>query len=134
MKPQLSQFPEIRCRSLYTDKDKPWRWELEEPVMVTLSSGKTIIIPAGYKTDFASVPRLLRGIVQPGGNHNLATLVHDWLYDTQYSITGKKDWKKDRLFADNEMLYWLEKCGVSWIKRQTMYYAVRVGGKNWWKY
>jgi hypothetical protein len=128
---QISRFPEIHCKSLYTDKAKPWRFELLKDVVVTLSNGVRLIIPAGYKTDFASVPLLLRGIVQPGGNHNLATLIHDWLYDTQYSITEKKDWRKDRLFADREMLYWLKKSGVSWIKRQLMYYAVRLGGKSW---
>jgi hypothetical protein len=124
-------LPKIICHSDYLDSKKPHRWVLEEPVTIRLSNGKTITITAGYKTDFASVPRGFWGIIQTSGRHNLATLVHDWLYDTQYSITEKKDWKKDRLFADREMLYWLKKSGVSWIKRQLMYYAVRLGGKSW---
>ena len=118
-----SDWPEIFVKSLYTSKDKPWRFELLRDVYVVLSDGRTIVIPVGYKTDFASVPRMLRGIVQPGGNHNLATLIHDWLYDNQlYS----------RKFADQEMLYWLKMIGCSKIKAYTMYYAVRLGGRSWW--
>jgi hypothetical protein len=118
------QFPEIHCRSLYTDKQKPWRFELLQDVRVQLSNGCWLIIPAGYITDFASVPRIFRGIVQPGGNHNLATLIHDWLYDTQLGT---------RKQADEEMLHWLMKAGCSKAKAYTMYLAVRIGGRSWWK-
>jgi hypothetical protein len=127
-----SSFPKIIGRSLYTDPEKPHRFMLEQAVEVTLTNGERIIIPVGFVTDFASVPRLLRGIVQPAGNHNLATLIHDYLYDQRYSITNKADWKKDRLFADQEMLHWLKIAGASWIKCQLMYLAVRIGGKSWW--
>jgi hypothetical protein len=119
-----SGWPEIKTRSLYFDKEKPWRHELIEPVKWKLTNGEQLVIPVGYKTDFASVPRMLRGIVQPGGNHNLATLIHDWLYDNQH--------KEGRLFADKEMLHWLLKIGCSKVKAYTMYYAVRLGGKSWW--
>ena len=115
---------EIICSSLYLDQEKPHRWRLIEPVQVTLSNGELIIIPAGFITDFASVPRLLRGLVSTIGNHNLATLIHDYLYTEQYH---------SRLFADWEMLYWLEQRGVSKLKRYVMYYAVRLGGRKWWQ-
>jgi hypothetical protein len=116
-------FPDIHCRSLYTDKQKPWRFELLVDVEITLSTGESLTIPAGYKTDFATIPRLFRGIVWGSGNHNLATLIHDWLYDNQIGT---------RLSADREMLYWLKKAGCSNLKAYTMYYAVRVGGRSWW--
>jgi hypothetical protein len=116
-------LPDIHCRSLYTDKLKPWRFELLKDVVVTLSNGQAITIPKGYVTDFATVPRLLRGIVWGAGNHNLATLIHDYLYDNQ---TGT------RLAADREMLYWLKKAGCSRAKRYAMYGAVRIGGRSWW--
>lgn len=125
-------LPDILGRSEYQDKSKPWRWVLLAPVEVILSNGDLIAIPAGYRTDFASVPRLLRGIVATAGNHNLAVLIHDWLYDNRYTVTNGKDWKEDRLFADREMLHWLRRCGVSNIKAYTMYYAVRIGARSWW--
>lgn len=117
------ELPCIKCQSLYTDKKKPWRFELTEQVEVQLNNGARLTIPAGYKTDFATVPRLFRGIVWGAGNHNLATLIHDWLYDNQIGT---------RKQADDEMLYWLLACGVSRIKAYTMYFAVRIGGKSWW--
>lgn len=117
------KWPEIKTRSLYTDPEKPWRHELFEPVEMELSNTEKILIPAGYVTDFASVPRLLRGIIQPSGNHNLAVLVHDWLYDNRLYT---------RKFADREMLYWLKMSGCSNLKAYTMYYACRLGGRSWW--
>lgn len=123
----------IDCRSLYTDKQKPWRFQLLADVKVRLSNGDNITIPVGYITDFASVPRTFRGIVWGAGNHNLATLIHDYLYDTQHSISCGLDWKRDRKFADREMLFWLLEAECSKIKAYTMYYAVRIGGKSWWK-
>lgn len=129
----MEQLPKLYTESLYTDKEKPWRHELTQEVRVNLSNGESITIPAGFRTDFATVPRLLRGIVWGSGNHNLATLIHDWLYDNQYSISGGLDWKRDRDFADKEMLHWLERSGCSKVKRYAMYYACRIGGRSWWK-
>ena len=114
---------EIHCKSLYTDKKKPWRFELLEPVRVTLSDGKKIVIPKGFKTDFASVPRMLRGFVWGVGNHNLASLIHDFLYDHQIGT---------RKAADKEMLHWMKKAGCSKVKMYTIYTAIRIGGKSWW--
>jgi hypothetical protein len=120
----MEVLPEIIGRSDYQDKDKPWRWVLLAPVTLTLSTGEQITIPKGYRTDFASVPRLLRGVVATIGRHNLATLVHDFLYDMRHPA--------GRLFADREMRYWLRQCGVSEVKAQVMYLAVRLGGRKWW--
>lgn len=117
------ELPDIHTLSLYTDKKKPWLHMITKEVPVTLTDGDSITIPAGYKTDFASVPRIFRGIIWGSGNHNLATLIHDWLYDNQVGT---------RLAADKEMLYWLKASGCSKIKAYTMYYACRIGGRSWW--
>lgn len=129
---KVAEYPEIIVKSLYSDPDKPHRFEVINPVLFKLSNGEEIVIPAGFVTDFATVPRLLWGIVQPVGKQNPATLIHDYLYEQRYSVTEKKDWKLDRLFADQEMLYWLKAYGCSWIKCQAMYWAVRIGGRSWW--
>jgi len=110
------ELPEIHCRSLYKEKLAPHRWQILEDVQVTLSNGDLLFIPKGYITDFATVPRLCWGIVATIGNHNLATLIHDYLLtDSSY----------DRSFIDNEMLYWLKLSGVRRFKGILMYYAVR---------
>lgn len=121
----MEEQTKIIVKSLYKDKDKPWRFKLMFPVKVRLSDNTILVIPAGYITDFASVPRMLKGIINSVGNHNLAVLVHDYLYDTQDS--------RGRKFADNEMLFLLKKEGCSKIKQLCMYVAVRLGGRSWWR-
>ena len=45
-------------------------------------AGSTIVVPAGFKTDFASVPRLPVVFLAFGGRASRASVVHDWLYST----------------------------------------------------
>jgi hypothetical protein len=121
---QQYKWPEIHGRSLYDQDDRPHRWELTREVKWNLSNGDEITIPSGYTTDFASVPRMFRGIVWGTGKHNLAVLIHDWLYDNQlYS----------RKFADDEMLFWIKARGCTKIKAYTMYWICRLGGGKWWE-
>jgi hypothetical protein len=46
---------------------------------VTKSVTKTITVPPGFATDFASIPRMFQGIVQKLGPHIEAAVVHDYL-------------------------------------------------------
>jgi len=126
-------IPDIVVRSLYSDPQRPWAWILVKAVDVTLSNGDKVVIPENFTTDFATVPRLLWGIIPTIGNHNLATLIHDHLYNVRYSVNHNKDWKADRLFCDRELLYWLKLTGSSNIKAYAMYWAVRIGGRKWWR-
>ena len=41
--------------------------------------GRDIVIPAGFITDFASIPWILHSIVQVNGKHRRAAVVHDYL-------------------------------------------------------
>jgi hypothetical protein len=43
-------------------------------------SGNTINVPIGFKTDFASVPRLLWSIIPRWGKYGNAAVIHDFLY------------------------------------------------------
>mgnify|MGYP005752922059 CR=1 FL=1 len=109
------QLPKIIAESLYYEREKPHRRRLTQPVAVLLSNNDFLYIPAGYVTDGSTTPRLLWGIIPSYGRHDLATLVHDFIFsDTSYG----------REFADNEFLYWLISCRVSWIKRTLMFNAV----------
>lgn len=40
-----------------------------------------ISVPAGYRTDFASIPRFFWRILPPIGKYGKAAVVHDWLCD-----------------------------------------------------
>lgn len=125
-------LPRIKGESLYQDPGKPQLWRLLETVEVTLSNGYHLVIPAGYTTDFASVPGLLQGIAHQQGRHNLAVLIHDWLYDSRYDAVVGEDWKQDRVWSDREMLIWMLVCGDPVSKSLVFYGAVRIGGRRKW--
>jgi hypothetical protein len=85
--------------------------------------GREYIVPAGYVTDFASVPTWLWSFFRPTGKHDAADLEHDYLYDHQ--ISTRKD--VDRFFYQRML-----ECGLSEINARCRYYAVRMGGRSWW--
>jgi hypothetical protein len=107
-------------------------WTLLNPVCVTLSDGTELYIPAGYVTDFASVPQALWSVLPPIGWHNLAALVHDYLYDNRYR-NGELGEYAGRLFADQQYRYFLKLAEPHhWLKRTLHYWGVRLGGRKWW--
>lgn len=57
----------------------------------------TVIVPKGFITDFASVPKKLWGLVGPYGRHTKAAVLHDWLYSSQSKENFSKE-VADRLF------------------------------------
>lgn len=82
-------------------------------------SGDVISVPAGFRTDFASIPRIFWNILHPAGKYRGAAVIHDWLYN-QHARPRKEC---DKIF--------LEAMGVlkvSWVKRHAMYRAVRSFG------
>lgn len=46
-----------------------------------LGSGETITVPAGFKTDLASIPWFARGLVPIAGRCAKPALLHDWLLE-----------------------------------------------------
>ena len=99
---------------------------LVKEIKVKLRNGYRIIVPAGFKTDFASVPRIFWSVISPiGKGYTSAAIVHDYLYST-HQVTKKE--------ADNIFLWLMQRDGVSYLKRYAMYWSVRLfGGKAWKK-
>jgi hypothetical protein len=85
--------------------------------------GKTVVVPADFVTDFASVPRLPFVYLTQGGKGNKAAVVHDWLYSTQ---------AVDRKTADQVLREALAASGYSGFTAWLFYAAVRVGGGSHW--
>jgi hypothetical protein len=48
-----------------------------------LGSKRRVVVPAGTKTDFGSVPRCLWALVSPIGHATRAFVLHDFLYQSQ---------------------------------------------------
>jgi hypothetical protein len=53
-------------------------WEVVEP-LVYRGQRDTFVVPAGFPTDFASVPRLVVWLFPRFGRYTLAAVLHDWL-------------------------------------------------------
>jgi hypothetical protein len=82
-----------------------------------------VVVPSGYVTDFASIPRAVHFIISPFGKHAEAAVIHDWLY----ALGTPKD-RKARRIADKAFVKALRLLEVSFLQRQIMYWAVRLGG------
>ena len=84
---------------------------------------RLVMVPVGFITDFASIPRLLHWLISPNGLSREAAVIHDYLYCTQ--TTTRAD-------ADAIFLEALATSGVGWAQRHAMYAAVRAGGWIYW--
>lgn len=98
------------------------RYTLTRHFRYQTRNGK-VTVPAGFKTDFASVPRVFRFIVTGHDLTRKAAVIHDYLYQ---SGLGR------RKTADKIFLMAMDESGVPAWKRYAMYYAVRVGGWISW--
>lgn len=78
--------------------------------------GLKIYVPVGFKTDFASVPRIFRSLIPSVGQFNGAAVIHDFLCESK-QVSRKK--------ADQIFLEAMKVLGVSWWKRRTMFTGVR---------
>ena len=57
-------------------------FELDAPFTFDLGflgSGETIVVPAGFRTDFASIPRFARSLFPTSGKVAKAALLHDFM-------------------------------------------------------
>ncbi len=93
------------------------------PYRVRTEDGVSVDVPAGFETDFASVPRFFWRIVPPFGRYSPAAVVHDFLY-----FSGQVS-RKD---ADETFYRLMGSLGVPDWKRWAMYYAVRAFGWIAW--
>jgi hypothetical protein len=106
----------------FLDTDDPKCFELYEEFEYKIGNDpdNIIYIPEGFRTDFGSVPSIFQPIIKPVGKHGKACLVHDFLciHGKEYGITRKE--------ADELFLEAMEALEVGWLKRHTMYRAVRL--------
>jgi len=80
----------------------------------------SVVVPVGFHTDLASVPRPLWAFIPPYGRYIRAAIIHDYLY-----IKGGLP----RRGADRVFLSLMKTDGVPFWKRTLMYAAVR--GFGW---
>lgn len=110
---------------------------LAEDYTVMTSVGP-ITVPAGFKTDLASIPKIFWSIVSPLEKHFPAAVLHDYFYRIPESrivpVINEKEIYVTREAADNIFLEEMWDLRISWWKRWIMYRAVQLGGNSSWIY
>lgn len=91
--------------------------------------GCFIGVPAGFVTDFASVPRLPITFALTGGKAREAAVVHDFLYQTH--IANGSVIKRRQ--ADLVFLEAMAVTNIPLWRRELMYAGVRAGGFMAWR-
>jgi hypothetical protein len=89
-----------------------WRTETEQ-----------IMVPRGFRTDYASVPRALWSLIPPTGQYTKAAVLHDWLYYVGW---------RTRAECDAMFLRAMQVLGVNPMLARLMYLGVRCGGWVGW--
>lgn len=117
------------CASIPAPTVKPFAdnraWVLVEDLTYSIgSTGTKIVIPAGFVTDFASIPKPLWWWFSPHDYYSKAAVVHDYLYWTQLCTREQ---------ADNLLLIAMQESGVAPVKRKAVYLGVRAGGWAAWE-
>lgn len=88
-------------------------WVLLTPLIY--DGSEKIIVPAGFETDFASVPRVAWRFCPPvAGNHAEPAVLHDYL-----CVNSDNQSRTDKLFLEA-----MARNGVGRLKRNVMYLAV----------
>lgn len=111
-------------------------WALTMSLSWTGTKGEAFVVPAGFVTDFATIPRFLHWEVSPYGAYTRAAVLHDWL------LVELAAWTEARAMhspgsghapqppansrdCDGIFRRVMEDLGVPWAKRWTMWAAVR---------
>lgn len=116
----------IKYPTLEVVEQKDW-WILKESFSVEVSAHlaapplNSILIPAGFKTDLASVPKVPGIYALFKGSCRRAALIHDYIYST--GTVSRKT-------ADDIFYHEMLKENVPVWKAKLMWLAVRVFGKG----
>lgn len=121
----MTQYPDLIFRKKTTGKID--HFEVVEECEIDSS----IIIPVGYVTNFASVPRLLWALLPPHGRMANPAVVHDYMYDTRHG-QPELGARNARLKADLIFYQNMAQSGVPSLQAFIVFLAVRLFGKNWW--
>lgn len=112
-------------------------------------SRDTFVVPAGFVTDFASVPRVAVWLVPRFGRYTKAAIVHDWMcieLARQFTVVARRSdpWQYVSHVGpgdvDGIFRRIMREEGVSWLLRWLVWCGVRWGAlanparrAGWWR-
>lgn len=115
----------------------PWKfWKTIDPIEYTGRIGDDFVVPAGFQTDFASVPRVFAWFLPRYGRYTRAAIVHDHL--ASLARKGSFPWRD----ADRCFRRIMRDDGVPFLQRWVMWAGVRWGSLtqfrtgslvDWWR-
>jgi hypothetical protein len=100
----------------------PNEWVVDQP-LIALHGDDKLIVPRGYITDLASIPRVFRNVFNVNGPLRAPAVLHDWLYSSQ---------RFTRAQSDAIFLLAMEARGIEKAERYAVYAAVRTFGWRYW--
>lgn len=100
------------------------KWVLDSPLRYQSDILGLIEVPAGFETDFASVPRVPFVYMAFGDRAHRESVLHDYLYRINAVPTATFDQAND-VFLESMM-----ERGKGWFVRRMMYWGVCVGGNS----
>lgn len=138
--PSQRLLASFRRFSLTEPATYTWRHPLDGPAQASIFR---LVVPVGFRHDFASVPRLLWTFISPL-DLGLASIYHDHLYQEGGQVTTlewdpeRRDWKPrtdpwSRAASDALFARIMREQGVRKWKRRAAYLAVRVAGWAYWR-
>lgn len=114
----MKRFPTPLQAELQTDR-KTWR--LLSPFSYIDPEQGAITVPAGFETDFASVPRVPLLFDLLGAYGHAAAVLHDWLY--RQGTLPRED--ADRVFYNA-----LRSSGIARWRTWLLWGGARIGGRS----
>jgi hypothetical protein len=103
---------------LFLEYGDGFKWKLTKAFTYRDDTG-WFVVPEGFETDFASVPRFFWRLFPPTGKYGKAAVVHDFLYRTG---------KLTRRECDAVFYNAMKSLGVRFFTRWSMWGAVRLFG------
>lgn len=101
-------------------------WKVRNPLVCSTRFG-TIVVPRGFETDGASVPRIMWRLFPPfDGDYDAAAVLHDYVYRNSLKLGFTRE-QADTLLRDGMVATHTAR----W-KRCAIYYGVRLGGWTAW--
>lgn len=110
---------DLTLRKIRRSKD----WVLIDPLTYVDSYEHSFTIPAGFKTDLASVPRLCQWLYPKSDDYDAEACLHDYMYSRVYN----------RYLCDWVFLDAMISEGVKPWKYIGLFLGVRLGGYFAWR-
>jgi hypothetical protein len=107
------------------------RFRLLKPLMFfSAELQRTVVAPAGFETDFSSIPRGLWNVFPKTGPYDYAAVIHDAGYEGRLQDVGGKPFPVTKQQADRLFLEGMEARKVGKVRRTLMYWAVSKFGRG----